>query len=196
MVTYYNEEIDEFFRQNSDTYKYPKCIGCEQKKKDIVKKENRFLRKADNAIRSHCDKYNKRMGTNLTPKQFRVEFNWNRRRMAHESEHIYNNGCPNCGESFVDMGHGLRDIEIDIKHPEAPPIYGFNTQWICHTCNHSKSQLPPYRYAIRQRCWHKWKKGQEKLEQDQGFGTLFEGIGVDFSAKKEQLIKAHNREVT
>jgi hypothetical protein len=92
--------------------------------------------------------------------------------MAHEAEHVYGNGCQNCGNAFAEMGHGLADITLDVVDPEAPPTYGVNTRWICMTCNRAKGKMPLARYAELQRCWNRWQLRQRQLSEEPPL-TLF-----------------------
>jgi hypothetical protein len=83
--------------------------------------------------------------------------------MAHEAEHTYGNGCPNCSKPFAIMGHGLADITLDMNDPKAPPYYGTNTKWICQTCNRKKGKTDPAIWGAITSGWRQWEKQQEKL---------------------------------
>jgi hypothetical protein len=39
------------------------------------------------------------------------------------------------------MGHGLRDITLDVYNPDEEPYYT-NTRWCCATCNSKKQGMP------------------------------------------------------
>ncbi len=192
-TTYEGDEVEAFFvhhiRPNGHVYIHGRCRGCEQDESDKRKRARRSLKKAETAIRTHCHRYNARNGTSLEPKEFALKFGWDKYRMAHEIEHVHANGCPVCGDSFAEMGHGLRDVTIDIIDPTSPPVYGVNTRWICHTCNIEKQCTPMHLLTAKKQAWRKWRRQQELLQEDSGFGTLFEGAGVSFSAEIKPLIE-------
>lgn len=171
----YDAEV--FFRKTRVAYAYdrsgtrPVCIGCEQQMRDDSKRRNRWLRKATDALRGHARKLG------LTTAELR-QHGWAPDRMAHEAEHVYANGCPECGEPFIGMGHGLADITLDVIDVDAPPVYGLNTRWICMTCNRMKGRTPIAIRAAKHLAWGKWTARQQHLSQDQWSGTLFEGTDI------------------
>jgi hypothetical protein len=171
-----------FFRNNDRAYAPARsgsrgvCLGCEQTARDTKKRKNRWLVKAQDTLRHHSRKFVER-GIVESASVLVEHFGWDVRRMAHEAEHTYGNGCGYCGEPFSEMDHGLADITLDIVDPESPPHYGINTRWICQTCNRAKGRRPPGEWGAIRSMWEKWKRRVDSLAHDPNHGTLFEGTG-------------------
>lgn len=182
-----NYDAAVFFRRNDLAYtparsgSRPICIGCEQNDRDETKRRNRWLTKARDALRGHARKLG------FTTSELADTYGWSTERMAHEAEHAYDNGCPECGDSFRDMGHGLADITLDVIDPQSPPIYGMNTRWICMTCNRAKGRTSLALRAAKHLAWAQWREQQERLSADPWKDTLLEGSGYQvykvFSAR-------------
>lgn len=170
---------EEFFRKDPDGYIRPVCIGCERTKRDEAKRENRFPDKAQGTIDRHALRYIK-AGVVRSKREFVTRFGWRAKRIAHEMEHAYANGCPLCGEPFHEMGHGLADITVDIHHPDEAPYYGHNTRLICQGCNRDKSNTPPAVFAVRQACWPVWKENIRRRKTNPLHGLpLFSAPSAD-----------------
>jgi hypothetical protein len=168
-----------FFRFNTShthvTYQRPVCRACEQQARDLEKKRDRWRSKAQATLRGHAQRLT-RLGKHgaVTPEMLVSECGWDIARMAHEAEHVYDNGCPNCGEPFSEMGHGLADITLDITDRNARPVYGTNTRWLCMTCNRSKGIRSVAAVAELKMCWSRWKNRQQLLNVDPWAGTMFQ----------------------
>ena len=61
-------------------------------------------------------------------------YGWDLKRIAHDAEYQYGNGCNYCGHPYRDMGHGYADITLDVVDRGRPPYYRTNTRWCCQTC--------------------------------------------------------------
>lgn len=146
------------------------CKGCRQTARDEYKRKNRFNQKIHDTRRRHAAKFK------MTMKELEA-LGWISSRMVHEAQHVYDNGCPVCGRSFSTMGHGLRDLTLDIIVPNAPKIYGANTRWICSTCNSKKSQTNIADQANEKLGWMLWEKHQLEMEHNPMFDLpLFSGF--------------------
>lgn len=91
------------------------CPMCLQEEKDKRKRQDRAIEKAKGMLYSHAKKYG------MKPTQFAKKFGWSIIQMAHDINHNFENWCPYCGGAYQDMGHGLRDLTLDIINPEEPP---------------------------------------------------------------------------
>lgn len=173
---------ERFFPANQKTglvyksgWRQRTCMGCRDKIADARKAQNRFIKKAKNAIYNHGQKaIEAGLARNLD--EFRALYGWDVQQMAHDMAHAYENGCPICHGSYKEMGHGLRDLTIDIINPIRPPHYGINTQYICSTDNTRKQRTDPADYGEVMLGWRLWEAHQQQLNQDEWAGTLFEGI--------------------
>jgi hypothetical protein len=94
---------------------------------------------------------------------FQSKFGWDIGRMLHDLGHAYVNGCPYCTERFMEMGHGLADITLDICDPRQSLFYSINTRWICQTCNRKKGRVPPELWGAQLTAWERWRRHQEQL---------------------------------
>jgi hypothetical protein len=153
----------------STTRRRPKCVACEQTRRDEIKRKNRWRHKACGTLRRHAKKYG------MKPVDFAKAYDWNINRMAHEAEYFYGNGCQECGRKFSEMGNGLWDITLDIYDKRNPPVYGTNTRWICQTDNREKGTTPPELWGIKRMCWRQWEERMEQLNHNPLLGLpLFE----------------------
>lgn len=109
----------------------PVCPMCLQEERDKRKWQNRAIVKARWMLYSHAKKYG------MKPAQFAKKFGWSIIQMAHDINHNLENWCPYCTRAYKDMGHGLRDLTLDIINPEEPPYYT-NVRYCCATCNTMK----------------------------------------------------------
>lgn len=133
------------------------CIGCEQTGRDDLKRGNRPLTKARNALRTHAVRY-VRLGMAQDQPDFASRYGWDPRAMAHDIEHAASNGCPYCRKAFSSMAHGLADVTIDIVDPRRPPHYTTNTKWVCSTCNKAKRDDAPEVWARKLQCWAQYEE--------------------------------------
>lgn len=163
------------------------CKGCQISARTNSKRSNRSREKARRTLRHHAEKYIK-LGHAASRENFAKKFGWNLDQMAHDINHAYSNGCSYCHEPYSKMGNGLSDLTLDIRYPDLLPYYETNTCWACATCNQLKQRTPPDLWGQILQDWKVWQERQNQLGKDQGFGTLFEGLGVNFSATKEPLI--------
>lgn len=163
----------------------PVCKGCERTAKDANKRKHRAAFKARTAINRH--------GKNLAdkgiignPKELETLYGWDVRIMAHELEHTYSNGCPICHDSFASMVNGYRDLTLDIKDPKQKPWYGSNTQWICLSCNVSKSNRTMEEFGEDQHWWRAWEENQKRMSINP-YCALPLFHNYDLPAKGDQL---------
>src|SRR4030095_12530066 len=91
----------KFFRCDPDGYIYLTCRGCEQTARDRTKTRNRWIVKVLDTMRRHAS----RLGN--TVEYLEQHYGWHVEQLVHEGQHAYANGCPICGKSFLEMGHGL-----------------------------------------------------------------------------------------
>lgn len=156
------------------------CIPCEQTARDEAKERRRALVKADRAIRSHCERFNKRHATTLTVPEFAERFDWDRKQLAHDIEHAFANGCHRCRRMFSDMPGGLANLTVDITDPRQLPYYRTNVHvGLCKTCNSAKRDLTLEEDGKRLEVWALWQKRRAELEQDPHIDTLFQGLDWD-----------------
>jgi hypothetical protein len=162
-----------FDSKGGDTYRSI-CRGCIRRSADAEKRKDRWRDKMHATLRGHAQRLTK-IGTHglITPSQLASEYEWDVDRMAHDAKHVYENGCPNCGEPFRDMGHGLHDLTLDITDRTARPVYGANTRWLCMTCNRSKGIRSVSEMAELKMCWNRWLNRQQILGCDPWAGTMF-----------------------
>lgn len=161
----YEGDEEAFFRQNrtkvfGQVYlpKRAVCIGCELTARNDPSPKARALRKAQNSICNHAEKWG------MTPAAFSVRFGWEPDRMVHDLLHVAENTCVYCWSPYGDMGHGLDDITIDIIDPEKDPYYHTNAQWCCRTCNAQKSTLSPELWSRRLIEWRRWRAWMARIE--------------------------------
>jgi hypothetical protein len=126
---------------------HPICRPCEQTRRDRLKLGNRWTVKARDVIRRHAV----RLGI---PKEELVSrYGWDQKRLQHDAEFQYGNGCNYCGGQYKEMGHGLGDISLDIVDSSAAPYYRTNTKWCCQTCNRKKSNRGPEWFEGDRQVW-------------------------------------------
>jgi hypothetical protein len=113
---------------------------CVQEEKDKLKRPNRVPAKARDVLHSHCERYNQKNNTTLTPMQFAQKFGWKLSQISHDIEHAFNNWCSYCENPYSGMSHGLADVTLDIINPDEPPYYT-NVRYCCGTCNRRKGQM-------------------------------------------------------
>ena len=140
------------------------CKGCSQKARDKSKLANRWRSKMRSTRKMHAQKASK------SEAEFESFYKWNLDQMEHDAQHAYENGCPNCGETFFLMGHGLADITLDVIVRDSPPIYGHNTRWICATCNRQKGKYTMKEYGTLMVQWQRWKHQTDNI----WVGSLFQ----------------------
>lgn len=121
-------------KNTGENYRQTVCPMCQQEVRDKKKWSNRWIVKARNAIYNHAKKYG------MKPQEFVDNFGWETAKVAHMMQHDYENSCSYCHHLFKNMGHGLRDITLDVIHPELPPYFQTNVIPVCQTCNSSKGK--------------------------------------------------------
>jgi len=143
---------------------------CRQETQDRLKEKDRAPAKARAILYSHCERYNRRNGTRLTPNQFAIKFDWSVKQIAHDIAHAHENWCSYCRGAYKGMGHGLADVTLDIINPEDPPYYT-NTRFCCATCNRRKGEMGAtafgrYLASVRERQeWLNCKEGTQSRPQ-------------------------------
>jgi hypothetical protein len=142
------------------------CRPCEQTRRDEVKASDRWDTKARDTIRRHAERLS-------IPKDELVgRYGWSASVLSHEAEHSYGNGCSYCGERYLDMGHGLADITLDIIDRDKPPYYRTNTKWCCQTCNRKKGVMEPEKFELDRQVFEVWNRQRGQVQaspQDAGF---------------------------
>jgi hypothetical protein len=126
------------------------CRACEQDVRDARKRDNRWATKARSTTKRHAD----RLG--IQRDDMVVVYGWDAKRLAHEAEHAYGNGCGYCGHPYISMGHGFQDITLDVIDRSRPPYYRSNTKWCCQTCNRKKGTLSPEEFEQDRQVWELW----------------------------------------
>ena len=143
-LTFFRKHTDKRAKDQSRAYIYARraiCLGCESLKRDEPTQEARTLRKARNTIRNHAKKFGH------TTEFMRVKFGWDPEHFAHDIQHAFSNGCPDCRFTYAEMKNGLADVTLDINDRDRPPYYQSNVRWICMTCNVAKQGKTPEEYA-------------------------------------------------
>jgi len=130
------------------------CRPCEQTSRDEHKQSDRWAVKARDVIRRHA------VSLKVTKEDLIQVYGWDPRRLAHDAEHQYGNGCSYCGHPYMAMGHGLADITLDVQDPEARPYYRTNTKWCCATCNRKKGRTPPEQFERDRQVYELWTARQ------------------------------------
>ena len=144
------------------------CRGCEQDGRDNRKRDNRWTAKARDTIRRHATRLN------IDKAELIGRYGWDPKRLAHEAEYQYGNGCSYCFEPYLSMGHGLSDITLDIQDPAKPPSYRLNTKWCCQTCNRKKGRMTPEEFELDRQMWAARREAQRLAEANPASaGRLF-----------------------
>ena len=146
------------------------CIGCRSCESDEEKAKDRSIEKAKDCFQSHCrrlhdfDEHGQRLlEPGINPERLRDFYGWEIDRIAHLFRHGYENTCTYCYVSYAAMGHGLRDITLDIINREIPPFIRTNVAHCCNTCNTAKGQLSPIEWEQRLLDWKTWRVVRQKL---------------------------------
>lgn len=144
------------------------CRPCEQTSRDVKKRDDRWAVKARDTISRHA----KRLGVD---KQDLIgRYGWEPKRLAHDAEFQYGNGCSYCGHQYAEMSHGYADITLDVVDRDKPPYYRTNTKWCCQTCNRKKGTLTPDEFEADRQMWQAWEHTRELAEVDPwSVGRLF-----------------------
>jgi len=136
------------------------CIGCEQDARDSDKSQDRWPTKIRDTIRRHADRLKVQVG------ELEERYGWNFERLLHEARHAYANGCSYCGKPYLEMGHGLNDLTLDIFNRTEAPHYSTNVRWCCQTCNREKAKTPPAIWAAKLAAWAQWERNKrERLDR-------------------------------
>jgi hypothetical protein len=135
------------------------CRGCSQTNRDTKKRADRSVEKARLTYARHALQFI-RSGIIKTKADLGRLFGWDVQQMAHDIKHDFGNGCPYCHRKFASMGHGLRDITLDIVNPGLQSYYTTNVRWVCNTCNTEKQRLSPDNWGALRQSWERWKRDQ------------------------------------
>ena len=138
------------------------CRACEQARRDRRKQRDRWTMKARDVIRRHAARLGVARDILITV------YGWDPRRLAHDAEHQYSNGCNYCGEPYAAMGRGLGSITLDIQDRDRPPYYCTNTKWCCLDCNRRKGAMTPEAFEFNRQMWNLWKLSRTELRGEQG----------------------------
>lgn len=140
------------------------CKLCAQTQRDDAKRACRPYPKAARTLRHHSEDLLAK-GKISAKDELKRLYGWNLSDMAHDIEHSYSNGCKYCREPFKSMGHGLRDITLDIMDPTKPPNYRTNVQWCCATCNSIKQSMSPEEWGEWLLYADRWTARQDELKR-------------------------------
>jgi len=121
------------------------CCHCENDNRIDARKKDRWKHKAIDARRRHAKTFGLSVADMIHKHGWRTDI------MAAEMEGSYKNGCPECHDSYGNMGNGLHDLTLDIWDPRIEPGYGSNTRWMCNTCNQQKGDMTPEAWTIFKR---------------------------------------------
>jgi hypothetical protein len=147
---------------SSRKYRATICRPCEQTRRDKLKLLNRWAVKARDTIRRHAIRLQ-------VPKPDLVNvYGWDPKRLAHDAEFQYSNGCNYCGGLYADMGHGLTDITLDLVDARRPPYYRTNTKWCCQTCNRKKGDRGPEFFEADRQVYELWNVAQRLPPEERG----------------------------
>lgn len=151
-MTYWGNDVDIAFREvfarhASQKYLRSICKLCEQDARTDMARKDRWGPKIQNTRRRHSE------SLDIPVEILTSSYGWDTKQMAHDGAHVYANGCSECHTSYKSMGHGMRDITLDIWDPNVEPVYGSNTRWICSTCNSAKGDMTPTQWATYKRLW-------------------------------------------
>jgi hypothetical protein len=98
-------------------------------------------------IRRHADRFG------IDKDELITVYGWDPRRLAHDAEHQYTEGCNYCREQYAGMGRGFADITLDIQDRNRPPYYLTNTKWCCQACNRKKGARSPEEFELDRQVW-------------------------------------------
>jgi hypothetical protein len=165
-TVYFGDEVNAMFATVTvglDRRVYPKttCNPCRLTKRTQVKSQNRFVAKARDTIRRHTVRLSQWVSSTG---DLADRFGWEVKRVAHDMEHAWKNGCPDCGNLFSTMVHGLGDLSVDIIDPANPPFWGINTRIMCITCNRKKARTPPRLWGANVSGWARWNRERGKRD--------------------------------
>jgi hypothetical protein len=97
-----------------------------------------------------------------------ARYGWEPKRLAHDAEFQYGNGCNYCGHQYKAMGHGLADITLDVVDRDKPPYYRTNTRWCCQTCNRKKGAMAPEDFELDRQVYETWKQARRAPAEERG----------------------------
>lgn len=144
------------------------CRPCEQTRRDEKKVGNRWHVKARDTIRRHAERFS------IPQDRLTGQYGWEASLLAHEAEHAYGNGCSYCNHPYLEMGHGLADITLDIIDRGKPPYYRTNTKWCCQTCNRKKGVMTPEQFELDRQVFGVWSEQRgQATGNPQEAGFLF-----------------------
>jgi hypothetical protein len=138
------------------------CRPCEQTARDERKIGSRWAVKARDVIRRHA------IRLEISKDDLVAIYGWDAKRLAHDAEFQYGNGCNYCGHQYRDMGHGLADITLDIMDRSKPPYYRTNAKWCCQTCNRKKGDKGPDWFELDRQVYERWTEARELSPEERG----------------------------
>lgn len=144
-------------------YRTSVCRPCEQTARDAKKLNNRWAVKARDVIRRHAARFE------ISKEDLVERYGWDPKRLAHDAEHQYGNGCNYCGEQYQAMGHGLGDITLDVMDRDRSPYYRTNTKWCCQTCNRKKGAMAPEDFELDRQVYEVWRRWRDQPPENRGF---------------------------
>lgn len=120
-----------------------RCRACSQIRRDYRKNMNRLRDKARNALTHHAKRYAEKWGCSKQEARRRLlSYGWSVDGLTEMLAEASSNGtCPKedaCGWAW---DFGQHEMTIDVKDPDAAPLFPGNVWVICRTCNTRKRAL-------------------------------------------------------
>lgn len=155
----------DFFRKhrtvNGTVQLHKVCRMCESARRHG---EDRWIRKARSTIYLHRDTYaweyekapDRFPHWDGKPLTFAEAYGWNTTLIAGEMEAAFNGPCKGCGYPYKAMGHGPRDLTVDIIDPTREPFYAYNARLVCESCNSHKGKKTPDEETRLSRAYVRW----------------------------------------
>ena len=163
-----------FFRKDKTVdgivYLHKVCRMCESAGRHG---EDRWIRKARSTIYLHRDAYAREYEKDPErfphwdgdPLTFAKAYGWDCRLIAGEMGAAFNGPCKACGIAYKTMGHGPRDLTVDIIDPTGEPFYTYNARLVCSSCNSHKGKKTPDEENRLSRAYVRWAATAEEYFQ-------------------------------
>lgn len=155
----------DFYRKDKTlsgiAYLHAVCRMCEAARRH---REDPWIGKAWRTIRLHREAYAKEYEKaserfshwDGNPLTFAEAYGWHARLIANEMKAAFNGPCKGCGIDYKTMGHGPRDLTVDIIDPTREPFYAYNTRLLCESCNSHKGKKTPDEETRLKRAYVRW----------------------------------------
>lgn len=121
----------------------PRCRVCSQIRRDYLKHRNRLREKARSSLGHHAKRYAEKWGCSRQEARRRlIAYGWSIDGLADLLEQAQILGtCPKDDACGYTWDLGPHDMTIDVKDPDALPLFATNVWVICRTCNTRKQSL-------------------------------------------------------